>query len=127
MTDNDHFKLNEFALSDGTVVLERQAIMPRKIQQRRQHFVIVPWTWVERLNGASGQTYRVALCLLYLNWKAGGEPIKLANGMLRIDGISRQSKWRALRELQHRDLISVECRPSRSPIIRLKLRPREEG
>jgi hypothetical protein len=118
MTHDDHFKLEDFGLP---TMLERQAVVPKKIQQRRRHFVMVPWTWVERLNGAPGQTYRLALCLLYLNWKARGEPIKLANGMLRIDGISRQSKWRALRELQYRGLISVERRPSRSPIIRLKL------
>ena len=38
----------------------------RRLQKRRQHFVMVPWAWAERLQGASGQTYRVAICLLLL-------------------------------------------------------------
>jgi hypothetical protein len=95
------------------------AVVPRKIQKRRKHFVIVPWTWVERLNGAQGKTYSVAHYLLYLSWKNKGAPIKLPNGMLQTDGISRASKWRALAELEQRGLINIERRRGRSPIIRL--------
>ena len=100
-------------------IAEHRAAVPRKIQRRRSQFVKVPWAWIERLKGASGQTYRVALCLLHQHWRARGEPIKLANGMLRIDGVSRYSKWRALSDLEHRGLVTVERRPRRSPIIRL--------
>jgi hypothetical protein len=39
--------------------------------------------------------------------------------MLRIDGISRRSKWRALNALEQRGLIAVERCPHRSPIIQL--------
>ena len=100
-------------------MLARLAVVPRKIQNRREHFVKVPWPWVERLNGAAGQTYKVALCLLYLHWKGRGEPVKLANGMLQIDGVSRQAKWKALNDLEHRGLIAVERRQRRSPLIRV--------
>jgi hypothetical protein len=100
--------------------LERPAV-PRKIQKRREHFVQVPWRWVEKLKGAASQTWYLAHHLLYLHWKGGGEPIKLANGMLEFDGISRQSKWRALGDLERRGLIMVERRPKRSPIVRLNL------
>jgi uncharacterized membrane protein len=93
--------------------------VPLKIKKRRQHFVMVPWLWIERLNGATSQTYRVALVLLYMGWKNRGAPIKLTNGMLRIEGISRRSKWRALNALERRGLIAVERRLRRSPIIRL--------
>jgi hypothetical protein len=82
---------------------------------------MVPWAWFERLNGAHGQIYRVALFLLYLNWKDKGRPIKLTNGMLRSDGVSRQSKWRALHELERRGLISVQRRPNRTPVVCIKL------
>jgi hypothetical protein len=101
------------------MVAECQAVVPRKVQKRRTHFVRFPMTWFERMRGAPGQTYRVALYLLYLNWRGKGAPIKLANGMLREDGVGRHSKWRALGDLEARDLISVERRRSRSPIIRL--------
>ena len=101
------------------MVTERLAIVPRKIRKRRQHFTMVPHTWRERLDGATGHTILVAWDLLYLHWKYKGEPIKLANGTLRFDGISRQSKWRALADLEQRGLIVVERRPSRSPLVRL--------
>jgi hypothetical protein len=119
MTDDDKaIDLEKYALSDGPI-RERPASVPRKIMRRRRHFVQVPWTWVDRLKGAQGSTYRVALILLYLDWKGNGEPIKLANGMLRIDGVSRYSKWRALNELERRGMIVVERRRRRSPLIQV--------
>ena len=62
--------------------------MPLKIQKRRQHFVKVPWTWVERLAEARYvATYRLALHVLYRHWKANGKPFTLANG--------ENKKWEA--------------------------------
>jgi hypothetical protein len=118
--NNDPFDLNNLKLNQEAWP-ERRAVTPRKIARRREHFVMVPWTWVEELSGATGQTWHLTMHLLYLHWKGKGAPIKLANGMLKIDGISRASKWRALAELERRGLITVERRPSRSPIIRLNL------
>jgi hypothetical protein len=111
--------VKRFRLPDGMIVLERRAATPKKLERRRRHFISVPMVWFERLAGASGQTYRIALCLLYLAWRARGEPIQLANGLLRVDGVSRYSKWRALDELERRGLIVIERRPRRSPIIKL--------
>jgi hypothetical protein len=59
---------------------------------------------------------------LYLHWKDNGAPIKLANGMLEMDGISRKAKSRGLSELERRGLITVvERRPKKSPIVKLIL------
>jgi hypothetical protein len=101
------------------VLDERRAAVPAKLQRRKRHFISVPMTWFERLAGASGQTYRIALSLLYLSWRARGEPIQLTNGPLRVDGVSRYSKWRALDELERRGLIAIERRRRRAPVIRL--------
>jgi hypothetical protein len=117
--DGAHANLKRCRLPDGMVVLERRAVVPAKWRRRRHHFISVPMVWFERLEGASGQTYRIALHLLYLDWRARGEPIQLANGLLRIDGVSRYSKWRALDELERRGLIAIEPRPRRSPIVTL--------
>jgi hypothetical protein len=67
----------------------------------------------------SANTYRVALYLLFLHWKGNGDPIKLANGMLAMDRVTRFSKWRALRELEQAGLIGIERRPKKSPTIRV--------
>jgi hypothetical protein len=95
------------------------AVVPRKIARRRERFIAVPWSWLERLEGANGKTYHLALHLLYLHWKDRGQSIKLANGMLRLDGVSRKSKWRGLNDLEKRGLITVERRPRRTPIVRV--------
>jgi hypothetical protein len=116
MTDkDDSFDLKGLVLPP---VRERLAVVPRKIQKRRQHFVKVPWVWVERLAEAHYTvTYRVALHLLYQHWKSGGRPILLANGMLRMEGVALGTKWRALRELERLGLIAIERRPRKSPLI----------
>jgi hypothetical protein len=113
MTGHD-FDLESFRLPESEV---RPARTPAKILKRREHFIKVPFSWVERLSGASGQVIRLALLLLYLHWKSRGAPIKLANGMLKIDGIGRTTKWRALLELERRGLISIERRPGKSPWV----------
>jgi hypothetical protein len=114
--DPDDFDIADLELTDEQA--EKLARVPRKIQKRRKRFVMVPMTWRESLEGATGQTVLLALDLLYLGWRRGG-PILLANGMLRYDGISQQSKWRGLAELERRGLVTVERRPRRSPIVTL--------
>src|SRR5262245_1463276 len=111
-------------LSDWTspqaeeAIKEHLAVVPTKIQERRRQFIKVPWTWVERLAAARHiATYRVALHVLYRNWKGGSRPFTLANGALAAEGVARGTKWRALRELEALGLISIERRPKRSPII----------
>jgi hypothetical protein len=99
-------------------VLERR-LVPRKMQRRQEHFVRVPWTWIDRLKGADGQTYRVALYLLYMDWKGDGSPVKLTSGALAVDGVPRETKRRALADLERRGLVTVERLPRKSPIVRL--------
>jgi hypothetical protein len=96
---------------------ERLGAVPRKIQKRRRQFAILPMTWWEKLEGASGQTCRVAWYLLYENWKNKGKPIKLANEMLERSGISHDAKSKALRELARRGLIAMDGRRCKSPMV----------
>jgi hypothetical protein len=113
-TDNP-FHPDNLRMDTGEV----RVVTPVKIKRRREHFIKVPMTWYERLKGAHGQTYRVAWYLLYLHWKNNGEPIKLANGMLAMDGVPRESKRRALRNLECRGLVTVDWRSKKSPIVRV--------
>jgi hypothetical protein len=118
MKDNSKFDLERLKLTAETVHLGRQ--LPResaKILKRRQHFVQVPLVWLERLRGASGKTFEIALHLQYLDWTHHGCPFTLAHGMLGIDGIPRGSKWRLLLELERRGIILIERRNGKSPRI----------
>jgi len=119
MHDDDPFGLGKLFLPPDMLAQERWAVVPRRIQRRRQHHIQMPWRWYEKLAGADGQTYRVALYLLYLHWKGRGEPIKLANGMMARDGVPRESKRRALHDLERRGLITVEWRDRKSPIVKV--------
>jgi hypothetical protein len=100
--------------------------VPTKIRKRREQFVQVPMWWIEKLGEsplATSATHQVACYLCHLDWKHRGKPFNLPNGMLKYDGISRQSKWRALADLERRKLIIVERRRRKSPIIRMMLPP----
>jgi hypothetical protein len=116
--EDDPFDLDKLRLPEVQGV--RIGTTPRKIAKRREHFIRVPFTWLERLNGASGKAHSLALHLLYLHWRNKGRAFTLANGMLKIDGISRASKWRALVELENRGLISIERRRRKSPAITVR-------
>jgi hypothetical protein len=113
----DPFDLETLQLTDDQIRVLN--VTPRKIRKRRAHFITVPFTWLERLQDAPGQTYRLALLLLYRHWQGGGKAIQLANGMLAIDGIPATSKKRALLDLERRGLVRVERRKKKSPVVRV--------
>lgn len=96
---------------------------PERIRNRQKNFIMVPMRWWERLNSdppAHGCSFAVAFWILYLDWKNHGKPFLLANCTLRYYGVSRQSKWRALADLERRKLIRVERRGAgKSPLIHL--------
>jgi hypothetical protein len=83
--DEDQLDIAKFRLPPE-MVRGRRITVPRKI--RHGHFVKVPWIWIERLARThSAATYRVAMHLLYQHWKQRGQPIRLANGVLRMEGV----------------------------------------
>ena len=109
--------------TETQALIERQVPrVPEKIHKRQQHFVRVPWAWIECLQGASGQTYRIAplSCFICIGRGMAGRS-NLQMGCLKLTECPRQSKWRALTDLEQRKLIVVERRPRKSPIIHLNL------
>jgi hypothetical protein len=89
---------------------------------KERHFIRVPITWFERLAGVRQvATYHVALHLLYRAWRHGSRSAVLSNALLVCEGIPRWQKWRALRELERRGLITVERRQRRAPRVTLVL------
>jgi hypothetical protein len=116
MDDDPYADLKQHRLTPER--LAKLAVVPRKIQKRRQHFVQVPLAWAERLSKAHHiATYRVALHVLYRQWKGGGVPFTLSNTAMMAEGVTRWRKWDALRELEQLGLITVERRSRRSPRI----------
>ena len=115
--NSDEFDITKLRLDQAAFTAPP---VPSKIRKRREQFVMVPMRWYENLAKpvpTSRCTCLVALYVLHLHWKSRGKPFKLANGMLVYDGISHDSKYRALKDLERRGLITVEWGPKRSPII----------
>jgi hypothetical protein len=126
MIDDDPFDIASLIPTDEQVgefqarQSERLAVVPERIRKRKQQFVKVPGTWVEKLADAKHiATYRVALHLLYEHWRSRGQAVALPNGMLAKGGVARGTKWRALRELEQLGLVQVERRPRKSPLVTL--------
>jgi hypothetical protein len=104
-------------------ILATLAVIPRKIQKRRQQFVKVPWPWIERLAKVRrAATCLVALYVLYRHWKSGGLPVTLSNIALEDLRVDRRQKWRALRELEQLGLVTVERRKRQSPRVTALIR-----
>jgi hypothetical protein len=117
MSDDDPYAdLKQHRLTPE--MLAQLAVVPRKIQKRRQQFVMVPWMWAEKLATVRYiATYRVALHVLYRHWKGRGEPFTLSNGAMLMEGVSRWQKWRALGELEKLGLIAIGRRRRKTPRI----------
>jgi hypothetical protein len=121
VNDGDPFDLKKLRIDPAKLATP---CVPAKIRKRREQFVMMPMWWYEKLAkpALKGQTTAlIAIYLLHQHWKHHGKPFKLPNGMLKYDGISRQSKWRALRELEQRGLITIERRLKKSPIVHARL------
>lgn len=114
-------------MKDDPYALEHVRVDPSaatKIGRRprgwRRMYVLVPWTWVERLRDTGrASAYQLAFALLYAAWK-GGQPISVSNGFAAAHAIPPRTKWDALRELERLDLVVVERRSSKSPLVTLR-------
>src|SRR5262245_53984280 len=98
---------------------ELEAAAPVK-RKKTEPFVKVPLWWIAQATKATN-TGRGLVCieLLYAAWKAKRPTFSLPNGRLARLGINRNTKRRALYDLERAGLITVE-RPSRkTPIITL--------
>jgi hypothetical protein len=114
---DDKALLGQFQLPDNWRSPTR-SVLASSEQYRGRQFVMVPLAWKERLSEAAYiGTYRVALHLLYRNWKQDRRSGPLSNMALAREGVSRWGKWRALRELELLELIKIERRPRKSPVI----------
>jgi hypothetical protein len=70
-------------------------------------------------------TYRLAMLLLYENWRLGGRPIVLSNVSALSEGLPARTKWRALGELERLGMVAVRRHPRRAPRIFLRHTKRE--
>ena len=121
MEDQDDISVEKLRVDPA----KKQQIIPHQEPDRSKEgwqrmFTRVPRAWELRLLQAKRiSTYRLALELLYLNWKDSGKPIVVSSKVARAAKISARSKWEALAELERLGLIEVDRRPRKSPRVLL--------
>jgi hypothetical protein len=93
--------------------------MPAK-KGKKDAFVKVPLWWIEAATQAT-KTPQAFVCvwLLHLAWKAGSMTFPLPNDRLAKRGVDRRMKRKALANLEEAGLITVDRRPSKTPIVTL--------
>lgn len=95
--------------------LEAAAAPKRK---KQEPFAKVPLMWAKRMTAAT-HTKRalVGIVLLHTAWKTKRTTFPLPNGQLTKLGVSRQTKRRALADLERAGLIAVERPLRKTPIV----------
>ena len=120
MTDDDPLDLDGLKLPPE-MVRERPVGVPQRIKKRQRQFVQLPLGLVDQVARHSRDKTLAVLChLLNLEWKQGGGPIKVPNGLLDKLGVGRGAKSRALRKLERLAIVSVERQDRKSPIVTIK-------
>ena len=88
-------------------------------QRRRFLKGPIPWEWLIQAAQLPGKALVVALCLWRLAGATGKRTIRLANSEVAPFGVDRAAKSRALKALEQAELIAVEHRMGRWPVVTL--------
>jgi hypothetical protein len=113
---DDDFNVENLRVKD----LPPPAPGKQNLRQQQREFVMITREQFNQLKRARcAATERVFLHLLFLTWRPQdrGKPKVLANAALRLMGVNRFAKQRALLELEALGLIGVEWRDKKSPIV----------
>jgi hypothetical protein len=117
---------DEFAITPEQVAAHAEALRAGKKTKAKRppaNWVKVPEGWPERLKGATGAAYQVALFLLAETWRKGwhGEPCWLRGITAKTLGLPAPTKSRVLRDLAARGLVELENQPGAHIAIKVKL------
>jgi hypothetical protein len=97
---------------------------PKASRRSADPFDKFPRWWALRMKDASVGAFKIALLLLYLDWKSGGRPVVVSNAAAAARGVlSRYLKMTALLELETLGIIKVERRPRKSSLITVRTSP----
>jgi hypothetical protein len=77
----------------------------------------VPLLWLQHAARLPGKALQVGIALWFRRGIEGNVSIKLSNALLRVFGVDRHAKGRALRQLESHGLIAVSRRPGSSPAV----------
>jgi hypothetical protein len=90
------------------------------VNLKKDPFVKVPLWWMKEATAAT-RTPKALICieLLYISWKNRSASVPMSNGRLAKLGISRETKRRALLQLEAAGLVTVDRHRGRAPVVTL--------
>jgi hypothetical protein len=80
----------------------------------------IPWSWISEAANLSGGALKVSLAIWQLAGMKKSRKVKLSNTILKELGVSRNTKYRALADMENAGLISVSHKSGNSPEIEIK-------
>jgi hypothetical protein len=106
-------------LALGRTHQTQREIPPVPRHQRGDHFLKgpIPWTWLCRAASASGRALHVAIALWFMVGIKRTAKVTLSSSVLRALGVTRHSAARGLKKLEAANLVRVERRPGRNPVV----------
>ena len=101
--------------------IPQKRVPTRKERERGKYWVQFPEAWTRRLADirANGSTYRLAIYLLRRRRITNSINITVSNAALKLEGVGREGKAKAIEELVKANLITVQQRDRKSPIATL--------
>jgi len=100
---------------------ELEAAAPVK-REKKEPFAKVPLRWAAVAARATKTTKcLVWIELLHMAWRKGSPTFPLPCGKLEKRGVSRETRRRALRELETAGLIQVEWKHGKTPVVTIAL------
>jgi hypothetical protein len=104
--------------------IEVETVAPNVVAIKKgkttEPFARVPLAWAARaIKATRDPAALVWIELLYAAWKADGKPFGLSNARLQRAGVSRDVKYRVLRDLERAGMIAIAWSPGRAPVITL--------
>jgi hypothetical protein len=95
---------------------------PAQAKHQKRLFIQVPLDLVARAAKATdGQRLLVWELILHRCWRERSQTVTATNDMMRVHGISRDVKLRALRQLEEVGLVTVQWRVTKNPIVTVVL------
>ena len=98
----------------------QEKLPERKVTTTREKKLFIrsmPLEWITRAAKLPGKSTQVALAIWFRSGLEKFAPVQLSNTTLARFGVDRHAKRRALLALEKAELISVDRRPGKNPVI----------
>ena len=86
----------------------------------------IPLDWLSRAAALPGRSLHVAIAVWFMAGLKKTSMVPVSNITSLQFGLDRNAKYRALEWLEHANLIAVERRPGRAPIVTILEAPNEK-